>query len=160
MTDIPEDLEFASYHRKMGISWSQPGLSWSQKVGHFYKIRDEVFLEKGWLLNEDHEVALRESMVVEEGEEFKEAIKNYKAVPSIIQKRRAAKDLSNFIYSLIGYGLALGLDMDRIFTDIHWSNLSKLTDPKISPDGKILEPENYYEPKLEYVKDDKSTTSR
>ena len=62
--------------------------------------------------------------------------------------------LSDILYVVYGAGHAFGIDLDKCFTEVHRSNMSKLGNdgkPIYREDGKILKGENFSEPNLEEV---------
>lgn len=57
-----------------------------------------------------------------------------------------AKELADLLYVVYGTGITYGFDMDRIFAEVHRSNMSKLTeDGKVlrREDGKVLKGRRY-----------------
>lgn len=57
-----------------------------------------------------------------------------------------AKELADLLYVVYGTGVTYGFDMDKIFTEVHRSNMSKLTaDGKVlrRDDGKVLKSDLY-----------------
>lgn len=89
---------------------------------------------------------LRYKLMLEELEEYKEAIENNDIVA-------VADALTDLQYVLSGTFLAHGLHPveDELFDEVHRSNMSKLQadgTPLYREDGKILKGENYSKPNL------------
>ena len=92
---------------------------------------------------------LRMDLIEEEVEEFNQAYCN--ATGSLVE---VADALSDILYVVYGAGHAFGIDLDKCFTEVHRSNMSKLGNdgkPIYREDGKILKGENFSEPNLEEV---------
>ena len=92
---------------------------------------------------------LRMDLIEEEVEEFNQAYCN--ATGSLVD---VADALSDILYVVYGAGHAFGIDLDKCFTEVHRSNMSKLGNdgkPIYREDGKILKGENFIEPNLEEV---------
>lgn len=66
-----------------------------------------------------------------------------------------AKELADLLYVVYGTAVAYGIDIDRVFTEVHKSNMSKLGRdgrPVYREDGKVLKGPDYQPPNLEWVK--------
>ena len=90
---------------------------------------------------------LRISLIEEELEELKEAIENKDVVG-------VADALTDILYVTYGAGAAFGIDLDKCFEEVHYSNMSKLDRdgrPIYREDGKILKGPDYFEPNLEKI---------
>lgn len=70
-----------------------------------------------------------------------------------ISKQRLAKELADLLYVVYGTADAFGIDIDRVFAEVHRSNMSKLVDgkPLKREDGKVLKGPNYTPPDLSFV---------
>jgi predicted HAD superfamily Cof-like phosphohydrolase len=71
-----------------------------------------------------------------------------------IDKR--AKELADILYVVFGTIITEGLqnDIERVFDEVHKSNMSKLDDngkPVKRVDGKVLKSDNYREPDLSFL---------
>lgn len=97
--------------------------------------------------------ALREGLIYEEHVELADEIAPavYGAGP--VDKRKIAKELADVLYVVYGTADAFGIDIDRVFEEVHRSNMSKLVDgkPLKREDGKVLKGPNYTPPNLEFV---------
>lgn len=61
------------------------------------------------------------------------------------------KELCDLLYVIYGYGLQRGWDLDKAFTRVHKSNMSKLDyrgNPIRNEAGKVLKGPNYKKPDL------------
>ena len=58
-----------------------------------------------------------------------------------------AKELVDILYVVYGMGHSLGINLDKCFSEVHRSNMSKLEDGKVlyRPDGKVMKGK-YYSP--------------
>lgn len=98
-------------------------------------------------LNED-EYLLRLRLITEEWSEFAaEATSFDTSRPG----EGFLKEMCDLIYVLVGTAVALGMDVDKAFTRVHMSNMSKLGSdgkPVYRSDGKVLKGEGYTPPNL------------
>ena len=87
---------------------------------------------------------LRVSLIYEELEEFKEAIKNN-------DLKEVADALTDILYVTYGAGHAFGINLDNCFDEVQQSNMSKLGDdgkPIYNDKGKVMKGPNYFKPNL------------
>ena len=87
---------------------------------------------------------LRVSLISEELEEFKEAIKNK-------DLKEVADALTDILYVTYGAGHAFGINLDNCFDEVQQSNMSKLGDdgkPIYNDKGKVMKGPNYFKPDL------------
>jgi len=87
---------------------------------------------------------LRISLINEELEEFKQAIKNN-------DLKEAVDALTDILYVTYGAGHAFGVNLDRCFDEVQKSNMSKLGKdgkPIYNDDGKVMKGPNYFKPDL------------
>ena len=96
----------------------------------------------------DHKTqALRLELIIEEVEELFDAHDEQDMV-------KLADALTDILYVVYGFGHALGIDLDRCFRHVHYSNMSKLGrdgKPIYREDGKVMKGPNYWAPKLEEI---------
>jgi predicted HAD superfamily Cof-like phosphohydrolase len=114
-----------------------------EKVGLFMKtfgqevkIKADLSTEK---INE-----LRISLVNEELEEFKEAIKSN-------DLKEVADALTDILYVTYGAGHAFGINLDKCFEEVQQSNMSKLSEdgkPIYNEAGKVMKGPKYFKPDL------------
>ena len=87
---------------------------------------------------------LRVSLINEELEEFKKAIKNN-------DLKEVADALTDILYVAYGAGHAFGINLDKCFDEVQQSNMSKLGDdgkPIYNDKGKVMKGPNYFKPDL------------
>ena len=87
---------------------------------------------------------LRISLINEELEEFKQAIKNN-------DLKEAVDALTDILYVTYGAGHAFGVNLDKCFDEVQRSNMSKLgkdSKPIYNDDGKVMKGPNYFKPDL------------
>lgn len=89
--------------------------------------------------------ALRISLIMEEAKEAVEALlAGSREEPEYLAE--VAKELSDILYVVYGTGVAMGLDLDLAFEEVHRSNMSKVWEDgtvKYREDGKVLKPPTY-----------------
>ena len=87
---------------------------------------------------------LRISLINEELEEFKEAIKNN-------DLKEAIDALTDILYVTYGAGHAFGVNLDKCFDEVQKSNMSKLGEdgkPIYNEAGKVMKGPSYFKPDL------------
>lgn len=64
-----------------------------------------------------------------------------------------AKELADIIYIVCGTAVSYGIPLDRVFDEVHRSNMAKLVDgkPIRREDGKILKPEGWTPPDIKKI---------
>ena len=114
-----------------------------EKVGLFMKtFGQEVKTTPG--LSSERINNLRISLINEELEEFKVAIKNN-------DLKEAIDALTDILYVTYGAGHAFGVNLDKCFDEVQRSNMSKLGDnkkPIYNEHGKVMKGPNYFKPNL------------
>ena len=114
-----------------------------EKVGLFMKtFGQEVKITSS--LSSEKINNLRISLINEELEEFKEAIRNN-------DLKEAADALTDILYVTYGAGHAFGINLDKCFDEVQNSNMSKLgTDgkPIYNDAGKVMKGPHYFKPNL------------
>lgn len=96
-------------------------------------------------------VALRRDLISEEYDELIEAIDELEfgaETSPHVEKWMAAtaKELADLIYVCVGTALELGIPLDRVWAEVHRSNMTKGGEPR--GDGKILKGPNYQPPNI------------
>ena len=114
-----------------------------EKVGLFMKTFGQEVKKKSSFSTEKIN-KLRVSLVNEELEEFKRAMetKNLKEI---------ADALTDILYVTYGAGHAYGIDLDKCFSEVQRSNMSKLGEdgkPIYNEKGKVMKGPKYFEPNL------------
>lgn len=94
-------------------------------IGHTPEIRD---------------AELRAALIFEEAKETIEALRSGDEVEVI-------DGLCDLLYVTFGTAVAMGVDLDPFFAEVHNSNMSKLGGEK-REDGKVLKPEGYRPPDI------------
>ena len=113
------------------------------KVRYFMKTFDQEIKNKPGLSTKKIN-KLRVSLINEELEEFKKAIKNN-------DLKEVADALTDILYVTYGAGHAFGINLDKCFDEVQQSNMSKLGDdgkPIYNDKGKVMKGPNYFKPDL------------
>ena len=114
-----------------------------EKVGLFMKtFGQEVKNKPG--LSSDKINNLRISLINEELEELKQAMKNK-------DLKETVDALTDILYVTYGAGHAFGVNLDKCFDEVQKSNMSKLGEdgkPIYNDKGKVLKGPNYFKPDL------------
>ena len=114
-----------------------------EKVGLFMKtFGQEVKITSS--LSSEKINNLRISLINEELEEFKEAIRNN-------DLKEAADALTDILYVTYGAGHAFGINLDKCFDEVQRSNMSKLGEdgkPIYNELGKVMKGPKYFKPDL------------
>jgi len=114
-----------------------------EKVGLFMKtFGQEIKIKAGLSTEKINE--LRISLVNEELEEFKEAIKSN-------DLKEVADALTDILYVTYGAGHAFGINLDKCFEEVQKSNMSKLSEdgkPIYNEAGKVMKGPKYFKPDL------------
>ena len=114
-----------------------------EKVGLFMKTFGQEVKNKPSLSSEKIN-NLRISLINEELEEFKEAIKNN-------DLKEAIDALTDILYVTYGAGHAFGVNLDKCFEEVQRSNMSKLGSdgkPIYNKLGKVMKGPSYFKPDL------------
>lgn len=96
---------------------------------------------------DEETMQLRLKLIAEEVSEFAESVQEEDLV-------NASKELADILYVVYGAGLAMGINLDQVFNDVHNSNMSKLGadgKPVYREDGKVIKGPNYTKPDLSWV---------
>ena len=113
------------------------------KVGIFMKTFGQDVKNKP-SLSTDKINELRLSLIKEELDELKEAMKNKDLL-------EVADALTDILYVTYGAGHAFGIDLDKCFDEVQNSNMSKLDDngePIYNVFGKVMKGPKYFKPDL------------
>ena len=113
------------------------------KVGIFMKTFGQDVKNKP-SLSTDKINELRLSLIKEELDELKEAMKNKDLL-------EVADALTDILYVTYGAGHAFGIDLDKCFDEVQNSNMSKLDDngePIYNEFGKVMKGPKYFKPNL------------
>ena len=113
------------------------------KVGTFMKTFGQEVKNKP-SFSTDKINKLRIDLIVEELEEFKEAMNNKDLL-------EVADALTDILYVTYGAGHAFGIDLDKCFDEVQNSNMSKLGEdgvPIYNESGKVMKGPKYFKPDL------------
>lgn len=116
-----------------------------EKVTEFMKtFGQEVKDAPAW--PDDKTLSLRINLIEEEVDELFDGVDRR-------DMKNVAKELVDILYVVYGMGNSLGINLDKVFNEVHRSNMSKLEDGKVlySDTGKVLKGKNYFEPELDKV---------
>ena len=114
-----------------------------EKVGLFMKTFGQEVKTKAELSNSKIN-DLRISLINEELEELKEAVKDNNIL-------EVADALTDILYVAYGAGHAFGINLDKCFNEVQESNMSKLGSdgkPIYNESGKVMKGPNYFKPDL------------
>ena len=114
-----------------------------EKVGIFMKTFGQEIKIKSELSSEKIN-KLRISLIEEELDEFKQAIKENNI-------KEVADALTDILYVTYGAGHAFGINLDKCFEEVQNSNMSKLGDdgkPIYNEHGKVMKGPSYFKPDL------------
>ena len=114
-----------------------------EKVGVFMKTFGQEIKIKSEL-SSDKINELRISLIEEELDELKKAV-NDKDIKEV------ADALTDILYVTYGAGHAFGIDLDKCFSEVQNSNMSKLDDngrPIYNENGKVMKGPSYFKPNL------------
>ena len=116
------------------------------KVGVFMKtFGQEVKVKPSF--SSDKINQLRLSLIEEEMNELKEAMKNKDLL-------EVADALTDILYVTYGAGHSFGVDLDSCFNEVQNSNMSKLGDdgkPIYNESGKVMKGPNYFKPNIKKI---------
>ena len=117
-----------------------------EKVGLFMSTFGQEVKKKSELSGEKIN-SLRLSLIQEELDELTKAIKENDIL-------EVADALTDILYVTYGAGHAFGIDLDKCFTEVQRSNMSKLGEddkPIYREDGKVMKGPNFSEPDLKKI---------
>ena len=122
-------------------------------VHEFHRIYDCNVASKPELPSKD-ERALRISLLKEEYNEYIQGEKNNDIV-------EIADALADMLYIINGTCVSYGIPIDRIFAEVHASNMSKLDENGQvirREDGKVLKGPNYFKPRIQEIIENHAST--
>ncbi len=91
------------------------------------------------------DIRLRQRLLKEETREAVEALKAFRHGGPI---EDVAKELADVLCVAYGAAAALGIPMDRVYREVHASNMSKVGDGRRRHDGKVLKGPGYWPPDI------------
>ena len=99
---------------------------------------------------------LRVGLLIEELSEFQQAVSTVIHASNKDEEKEGLVEMvdgiTDLLYVVIGTAVALNINIEEAFNEVHRSNMSKLDangEPIFREDGKILKGENYSPPELE-----------
>ena len=117
-----------------------------EKVGVFMKTFGQEVKQKASFSSEKIN-NLRYDLIKEELDELKDALER----KDIIE---VADALTDILYVTYGAGHAFGINLDKCFTEVQNSNMSKLDsngNPIYNESGKVMKGENFFKPNLSKI---------
>ena len=114
-----------------------------ESVKKFMETFGQEIKEKAEFPNEKI-TSLRHDLIKEELDELKEALDNKDI-------KEVADALTDILYVTYGAGHAFGINLDKCFTEVQNSNMSKLGSdgrPIYNDKGKVMKGPNYFTPDL------------
>lgn len=105
----------------------------------------------------EDELALRVELIREEFAELVQAATGDLTARVIVSREvrherpdlpATADALADLLYVLLGWAVAAGIDLGRVFDLVHTTNMAKLAGP-VRPDGKRLKPRGWAAPNIE-----------
>jgi predicted HAD superfamily Cof-like phosphohydrolase len=115
-----------------------------EKVGLFMKTFGQEVKTNASFSSEKINL-LRVNLIEEELNELREAIKNK-------DLKETMDALTDILYVTYGAGHAFGVNLDKCFSEVQKSNMSKLGEdgkPIFNENGKVMKGPNYFKPNLE-----------
>ena len=118
-------------------------MNWYNDVKDFHKGSGQRIGETPDLPN-DEERTLRKKLLSEEYAEYCLGEYNNDLV-------EIADALADMIYIICGTAVSYGIPLDKVFEEVHNSNMAKFVDGKVlrREDGKILKPEGWRPPDIQ-----------
>lgn len=116
-----------------------------EKVREFHKAMDCPIAKLPTIINIDR-AALRSALMHEELAELEDAMNR-------LDIHGIADGLADLLYVVYGTGHEYGIQLDRVFAEVHRSNMSKLGNdgkPVRRDDGKILKGPNFSPPNIDH----------
>lgn len=120
-------------------------MTMTEMLVEFHKTGAAPILEKPQF-PDSKRIHLRIALIREECTELILAIDNSNLIET-------ADALADLIYVTIGAALEFGIPIDKVFAEVHRSNMTKCVDGKIiyREDGKVMKPNSYEKPKLKEI---------
>lgn len=110
----------------------------------------------------DERVRLRANLILEECEETITSMFDCDTYPAYsrwtdtdgpevkVDMVKVADGLADMIYVIVGTALEFGIPLDKVWSEVHRSNMDKFRDGKVlrRSDGKILKPDDWVGPDI------------
>lgn len=123
------------------------GVDYVERLKDFHRTFGVLISKKPGLIS-DKDFIRRLSLITSEDGELGDAVRRKNLV-------EIADALGDLLYVTFGMAVEMGLDIDRIFTEIHLSNISKAEeDGSVTKDegGKVLKSKKYKPVDLSWIK--------
>jgi predicted HAD superfamily Cof-like phosphohydrolase len=120
--------------------------NWYQDVKDFHAAFGQRIGNSPAIPEDVDERCLRMDLLEEEFKEYMDAEQDLDIVG-------IADALADIIYIACGTAVSYGIPLDKVFEEVHRSNMSKLVDGKVvrREDGKILKPQGWTPPQIETI---------
>jgi predicted HAD superfamily Cof-like phosphohydrolase len=117
--------------------------NWFEDVKDFHRAFGQRIGEEPELAQDFTERNLRCSLMDEEFNEYIEAENKHDLVG-------VADALADIIYIALGTAISYGIPLDKVFEEVHRSNMAKLVDGKVlrRADGKVQKPDGWKAPDI------------
>lgn len=119
-------------------------MNWYNDVKEFHKVSEQRVGSNPAIPEDISERELRIDLLEEEFNEYLTAEEKSDIIG-------IADALADIIYIACGTAVSYGIPLDKVFEEVHKSNMNKLVDGKIirRHDGKILKPEGWRPPDIQ-----------
>ena len=120
--------------------------NWFEDVKDFHKAFSLKIGDTPLIPENVEERLLRLDLLEEEFEEYLEGEENSDIV-------EIADAIADIIYIACGTAVSYGIPLDKVFAEVHRSNMAKLVDgkPIYREDGKVLKPEGWTPPDIKGI---------
>ncbi len=135
------------FYRRVAIPLEETAMSTNfELVQEFHEALGRPMPDKPALPHDNdsgHElIGLRLDLILEEERELTEALDERDIV-------KVADALADLLYVVYGAGVEFGIPMDKVFAEVHRSNMTKVRNPKFREDGKLLKGDGFEPPNIE-----------
>jgi predicted HAD superfamily Cof-like phosphohydrolase len=146
-------------HIEIDEAWPKPRKANFEKVQEFHSVMG--LPRNVWPPTEELK-SLRLRLLSEEFGELENEFYPIDTIPTdrgnleievVPNRGQVAKEIADVLYVTYGMADAFGIDIDKVFSEVHKSNMSKLVDgkPLRREDGKVLKGPSYKPPDLSFV---------
>ncbi len=120
--------------------------NWYKDVLEFHRAFGQRIGQTPAFPEDINERALRIDLLEEEFKEYLDAEESLDIVG-------IADALADIVYIACGTAVSYGIPLDKVFEEVHRSNMAKLVDgkPIYRADGKVLKPEGWTPPQIEMI---------
>lgn len=120
--------------------------NWYEDVKDFHKAFEQRVGEYPAIPEDVNERELRINLLEEEFNEYLQAEEDADLV-------EIADALADLIYIACGTAVSYGIPLDKVFEEVHRSNMAKLIDGKVlrRVDGKVQKPEGWTPPDIKSI---------